>query len=90
MQRQELQGASHSSVPFTQVCIHVPDLSAIPGTLLLLLHLKLCFQTCQTTEIIEASPQPPRPPFYPGINPGSLSSLTWWLVVSHILISGLG
>lgn len=30
VQRQELQGASHSSVPFTQVYIHVPALSAIP------------------------------------------------------------
>lgn len=30
VQRLELQGASHGSVPFTQVCSHVPALSAVP------------------------------------------------------------
>lgn len=60
VQRLELQGASHGSVPFTQVCSHVPALSAVPPTLLLL-HLKLCLQACQTSEIIEASPPTPSP-----------------------------
>lgn len=85
------EGASHGSEPFTRDCIHVSALSVISQHSSLK-RLKLCFLACQTAEIIEASPQPPRPPFYPGINPGSLrkASLSWWLVVSHILISGLG